>query len=558
MQTKWVNDLNGQPFIEMIKIPAGNFTMGSNESSYSSEKPERNVFLQDYYISKYPITNKQFYRFIQETGYSGSDSSFLQHWDTNPDGTKSPPEELLDHPVVYVNWKDCYIFCKTYGLTLPSEAQWEKAARGTDKRIFPWGNDEPNPAKPKCNFRNIFEGTTPVGTFDGSRESYNGIPIQKGTSPYGVEDMAGNVWEWCLDEWDSNWLTKMGEEPKDPCNCKRIVRQGLIIEQIRSLSIQHQEAEEQLPFSQIKDCGAVRGAASIPPTSAPPFATATTRRTGTTSTACVVASKEETEEQNPFRDTEYCGEVHGSTILSPTSAPPIAATTTRRKDSTTTALDVASKEEETEEQSPFSEKCCGEVRGTSLLLPTSTPPFASTSTRRVGASTSVSESASKEEEEKPQFPFQGTEDCGAVHGSSLISPTSVLYTTSVSIHRVGTTSLVSEDASNRKEEGEGTHHPFQDTKADYVEVHGSFFSSPTSVQPIVVITTQKDKTLIMDSGVVSNQQEVEEKTRTSLHFRGDLRGSSWFDLHFLFCRTFYRDNIGRSVRFSNLGFRSGS
>ena len=326
MQTKWVNDLNGQPFIEMIKIPSGNFTMGANESSYSSEKPERNVFLHEYYISKYPITNEQFYRFIQETNYTNTDENFLQHWIANPDGSKSPPEELLDHPVVYVNWMDCYVFCKTYGLTLPSEAQWEKAARGVDKRTFPWGNEEPDPSKPQCNFRNIFNGTTPVGIFDGSRDSYNGIPIQKGTSPYGIEDMAGNVWEWCLDEWDAYWLKNIGEKAEDPCNYQKRNSQGLTLEQVKSLSIQSQKEKPQLPFQVEECCGEVHGTITLPLSFVPPIVTSTPHRTGSIVSALDAPPKQEAEDQqNPFQKIEDYEAAPGTIPALPISVPPITS-----------------------------------------------------------------------------------------------------------------------------------------------------------------------------------------------------------------------------------------
>ena len=568
MQTKWVNDLNGQPFIEMILIPSGHFTMGSNTSSYNSEKPERNVFLHNYYISKYPITNKQFYHFIQETGYANSDDNFLQHWITNSDGTKSPPEELLDHPVVYVNWVDCYAFCKTYGLTLPSEAQWEKAARGSDKRIYPWGDEEPNSSRPQCNFRNIFDGTTPVSTFDGSRDSYNGIPIQKGTSPYGVEDMAGNVWEWCLDEWDSKWLENMGDNPVDPCNHKKRKQKGLSLDQIRAFSIQQQEVkEDQRPFQGEEYCEVVRGSTTIPPTSAPPIATTTTRRSGsassasesaskkeeevdkrgpfsntesreevqgtstlpptsvppiaastthqsgTTAAACVVASKEDEEvKQIPFLDTESCGEVHGISTLPPSSVPPFVTMTTRRTGTSTAASESASKQEEAEEQSPFLETvCCGAVRGTTALPSTSAPPFDSTSIRHTVAASMALEVASEQEEEKePQFPFLNFEPCGEVCGS----PSSVSQNATSTTRRTGTTTSASESASEQKEETEDQI-PFSETEC-CGGIRGST-TVPSSSAPSIVATTIRR---VGTSSTVSESASKEEETEEQLPFQG--------------------------------------
>ena len=313
MYSKWVNDLHNQPFIEMILIPSGYFIMGSNNSGYLLESPEKEVFLHDFYISKYPITNQQFYHFIQESAYSNLDEDFLQHWETQPDGSKSPPNHLLNHPVTHVNWIDCCAFCKTYGLTLPSEAQWEKAARGSDKRIYPWGNNEPDPSCPQCNFHNIFNSTTPVGTFDGTRISYQGVPIQKGSSPYGIEDMAGNVWEWCLDDCDANWLKNIEDNPVDPCNYPKQTRRGLTLDQIKSLPVQYQEAKKQLPFQYTNMCEEAHGTSMMLDTFEPPIATMDTHRLGLTSMACVVATNKEEAGKNhpPFLNTEPYEAVRG-------------------------------------------------------------------------------------------------------------------------------------------------------------------------------------------------------------------------------------------------------
>ena len=396
MYSKWVNDLHNQPFIEMILIPSGHFTMGSNSSSYLPEKPEKEVFLHDYFISKYPITNQQFHHFIQETDYSNSDHNFLDHWITNPDGSKSPPQTLLNHPVLYVNWIDCYVFCKTYGLTLPSEAQWEKAARGSDKRLYPWGNNEPNPAKPQCNFRNIFNGTTPVGTFDGSRNSFNGIPIQKGTSPYGIEDMAGNVWEWCLDEWDSNWLTKMGENPIEPCNYQKNKKQGLSLDQIKSLTIQYQEVKKHLPFQNSESNGADRGITNITPFSTPPIVAVMTSHTKTTASASVVPSEqqEELDKQPPFQKIEDCAEVHKITSLPLTSVTSIASTLTHSIASSIAGSDAPPKQE-VKHSIPFPMKDpCEVAHGSSTMIPlTSLLPSVTSSDHLLASDTLASDVA---------------------------------------------------------------------------------------------------------------------------------------------------------------------
>ena len=375
MYSKWVNDLHNQPFIEMILIPSGYFIMGDEDSIYDAEKPEKEVFLHDFYISKYPITNQQFHHFIQESGYSNSEDNFLRHWETQPDGSKSPPQTLLNHPVVYVNWFDCYAFCKTYGLTLPSEAQWEKAARGTDKRTFPWGNEQLDLQKPQCNFSNIFDSTTPVGTFDGSRPSYNGTPIQKGTSPYGIEDMAGNVWEWCLDEWDSHWLTNMGDNPVDPCNYQKQTRRGLTLDQIKSLTIQYQE----------------------------------------------------TKKQNPFQFTEYCGVAHGSLVASQFSTYPLEADTHihRVDDSTFSDSDAPPKKEVKKNEDPFLQKVSVVAHGIIIVPVSSAPQNVMDTTCLTDFVTIASDAVSTQHIKRVnKLPFQEIKSYGVVHGLAILLPPS--------------------------------------------------------------------------------------------------------------------------------------
>lgn len=188
---------------EMIRIPHGSFLMGSSEEQIQKaiqdgadktwiqdEHPQHSVELFEYFIAKYPVTNQEFQVFIRETknnsplGWQGNDY---------PDGKG-------DHPVVNVSWEEAVCFCdwlkqktgKQY--RLPTEAEWEKAARGTDGRIWPWGN-EFNPS-----FANTLEAkikdTTRINRFS-----------PYGDSPYGCTDMIGNIWEWCSDWYDKNEYT---------------------------------------------------------------------------------------------------------------------------------------------------------------------------------------------------------------------------------------------------------------------------------------------------------------------------------------------------------------
>jgi formylglycine-generating enzyme required for sulfatase activity len=134
------------------------------------------IWLPTYYIDVYPVTNAEYARFIAATGHTPP-----QHW---TDGRH--PENVGDHPVVFVTWNDAAAYAEWAGKSLPSGQQWEKAARGTRGTVYPWG-DQPTPAK--CNVReNGVGGTTAVDCY------------QSGVSPYGVFDMCGNIWEWCATE----------------------------------------------------------------------------------------------------------------------------------------------------------------------------------------------------------------------------------------------------------------------------------------------------------------------------------------------------------------------
>lgn len=154
----------GEDGQEMVYIPAGEFLMGGEK------KP---VLVEAFYVDRYPVTNSEYKRFVDSTRHP-----FPAHW---RGGTY--PEGKADHPVVQVRWSDAAAYARWAGKRLPTEAEWEKAARGTDGREYPWGNEFD---KDKCNTNEsgIWD-TTPVGQYSPA-----------GDSPYGVGDMAGNVWEW--------------------------------------------------------------------------------------------------------------------------------------------------------------------------------------------------------------------------------------------------------------------------------------------------------------------------------------------------------------------------
>jgi serine/threonine-protein kinase len=178
--------------LELVRVPAGEFLMGSDpakdEDAYDDEQPQHPVDLPEFYIGKYPVTNAQYAAFVQAAGHRAP-----THWD---DG--EIPSGKEDHPVIYVSWEDAMDFCQWLsqetgkGFVLPSEAEWEKAARGTDGQIYPWGNAAPT--ADLCNFDNNVRDTTPVGNYSPA-----------GDSPYECADMAGNVWEWTRSLWGTDW-----------------------------------------------------------------------------------------------------------------------------------------------------------------------------------------------------------------------------------------------------------------------------------------------------------------------------------------------------------------
>lgn len=156
---------------EWCHVPAGEFVMGAED--YDDEKPIHHVVLPEFYMAKYPITNAQYKQFVDAENHRTP-----RHWKNS-----KIPANKDDHPVVWVSWHDAMAFCQWAGVQLPSEAQWEKAARGTDGRVYPWGNELPTAEL--CNFWDSRIGdTTPIGDYP------------KGASPFGCLDMAGNVWEW--------------------------------------------------------------------------------------------------------------------------------------------------------------------------------------------------------------------------------------------------------------------------------------------------------------------------------------------------------------------------
>ena len=161
--------------VEMVLVPEGEFTMGSDDGD-DDEQPVHQIFLDAYFIDKYEVTNV-LYKVCVEAGVCDQP--------TNTDDYNN--SQYVQHPVVYTNWYMAKEYCEWRGARLPTEAEWQKAAQGTDGRIYPWGDEE---------IDNTFANY-------GSSDTKTVGSYPKGVSPYGAYDMAGNVWEWVADWYDS-------------------------------------------------------------------------------------------------------------------------------------------------------------------------------------------------------------------------------------------------------------------------------------------------------------------------------------------------------------------
>jgi formylglycine-generating enzyme len=247
----------------MVWIPGGTFKMGSN-SGLSDESPAHSVTLSGFWIDKYEVTNRQFEGFVKATGYKtiaerplnpkdfpGVPKSKLvpgalvftagKGWDyiagaswRHPSGPKSTLKNKMEHPVVQVAWDDAIAYAKWAGRTLPTEAQYEFAARGGKAYAeYPWGSEPPSTKRPQANIwqgnfpvkndnTDGFASTSPVGTF-----KPNG---------FGLYDIGGNVWEWCLDWYRPDAYTRSEKvnpkgprssyDPDEPNMPKHVVRGG--------------------------------------------------------------------------------------------------------------------------------------------------------------------------------------------------------------------------------------------------------------------------------------------------------------------------------------------
>ena len=224
---------------KMILIPQGEFTMGAPKDelaefpnrgylNYESERPPHQISMPDFYIDRYEVTNKQFQQFLDDILASG-DTNYRHH--KQPDESDYSRELLNEHldddiqPVVSVSWYNAYAYCQWAGKRLPSEAEWEYAARGGDQyRKYPWGNADPDsdgiwwanyqPKQGRGSDGHRF--SAPVGSFP------------DGVSPFGLMDMSGNVEEWVQDWYGADYYKKSKEthNPVGPANGSQKVIKG--------------------------------------------------------------------------------------------------------------------------------------------------------------------------------------------------------------------------------------------------------------------------------------------------------------------------------------------
>ena len=203
-ETKEIVGKDGAP---MVIVPEGVFPMGVPKAARDGgvdERPNHDVYVDTFYIDTYEVTNGRYLQFLTETGHR-----IPQHPSDPSKGLwkgNTMPESVVDLPVINVDWYDAKSYCEWADKRLPTEAEWEKAAKGPNDWRFPWGDVEPTDRH--LNYNQVWHGEAtlvPVGIYE------------PGKSPYGAYDMAGNVWEWVADWYDPQYYSKSPpSNPKGP------------------------------------------------------------------------------------------------------------------------------------------------------------------------------------------------------------------------------------------------------------------------------------------------------------------------------------------------------
>ncbi|MCD4658297.1 MAG: formylglycine-generating enzyme family protein [Planctomycetes bacterium] len=222
---KWRNPTDES---EMLLVRAGTFIRGSNmDRNRGVEKPEMKIYVSSFYVDNYPITYKQFRKFINDDGYKKPKFWSEEGWLFKKSGKLTKPafwDENMDNdnPVVGVSWFEAEAYCRWSGKKLLSEVEWEKAARGYYGKKYPWGDkwvDE------SCNWKDIDPNSSfgfDKGFIDGFAKLAPVYQYKKYKSPFGAYQMSGNVWEWVLDYWNTDFFKKTVANDKklrkDPLN----------------------------------------------------------------------------------------------------------------------------------------------------------------------------------------------------------------------------------------------------------------------------------------------------------------------------------------------------
>jgi formylglycine-generating enzyme required for sulfatase activity len=195
----------------MVYVPGGAFVMGSPPNvGHDDESPAHEVCLNGFYIDTYEVTNARFKEFVEATGYvtdleKDPASALGRSWHHPYGPNSSSADDMPDHPVVCVSWNDAQTYAAWAGKRLPTEAEWEKAARGTDARVYPWGNTAPTAELSNIADKSAGLKWSEASLDDTHKQAAPAGAFPAGTSAYGADDMGGNVWEWCRDWWASDY-----------------------------------------------------------------------------------------------------------------------------------------------------------------------------------------------------------------------------------------------------------------------------------------------------------------------------------------------------------------
>jgi len=251
-------------FPGMVYVPSGPFIRGSLSpfqlqrpvgSEDGDEQPVRSIYLSGFFIDRTEVSNEQFAEFVEQTRHvtdaerSGGGLYFDRdafHYDPrmtwrDPAGDGAGVGSLLDHPVVHVSWFDAKAYCEWRGLDLPTEAQWEKAARGVDGRIYPWGDEFDARFANYCDASCVAKDRSGATESDGFERTAPVDAFAAGASPYGALNMAGNVWEWVNDWYDPRYYGYApAVDPRGPSQlqsfqAKKVVHGGSFVSEIAEL-----------------------------------------------------------------------------------------------------------------------------------------------------------------------------------------------------------------------------------------------------------------------------------------------------------------------------------